>query len=78
MTVLRPEYQNKHIGSYILDQLIELLRNDNFISIILFTNQDNHIVQKCYTKCGFKIFDTLNQKMSDNTTVKRVKMKYDF
>lgn len=75
MAVLLPEYQGKHIGSYVLKQIINDLRNKDFHSLSLLTNQDNLKAQKCYKNCGFTIVESLKEQMSDGTWQNRVRME---
>ncbi|MDO5397708.1 MAG: GNAT family N-acetyltransferase [bacterium] len=75
MAVILPKYQNKGIGTYVLSKLLEMMRRNRYYSVRLFTNQDNWNAQKCYQKCGFKITESLAEKMSDNTVVARYKME---
>ncbi|MBD5161061.1 MAG: GNAT family N-acetyltransferase [Oscillibacter sp.] len=75
MAVLLPAYQGKHIGRYVLSQILERLKVKGYQSVILFTDQDNFAAQKCYANCGFKITDALIEEMPDHTMVARCKME---
>ncbi len=75
MAVILPEYQNKGIGTYVLSKLLGMMKKNGYVSVLLFTNQDNGNAQKCYQKCGFKTTEGLTQKMADNTVVARYKME---
>ena len=75
MAVLLPAWQGKHIGRYVLRQILAYLKSIGYTSVLLFTNQDNLTAQKCYASCGFKIVDTLIEKMSDHTIAARYKME---
>lgn len=75
MAVILPQYQNKGIGTYVLFQLLEVMKKKGFVKIALFTNQENINAQRCYQRCGFRIIEELTQKMSDNTLAARYKME---
>ncbi len=75
MAVILPEYQHKGIGTCVLSELLEMMRKNGYVSVMLFTNQDNENAQRCYQKCGFKINESLTQKMADSTVVSRYKME---
>ncbi len=75
MAVLLPEYHNKGIGTLVLTKLLSIIREKGFTSVRLITNQDNLNAQKCYQKCGFQIIDNIENKMRDNTIVKRCIME---
>lgn len=75
MAVILPDYQHKGIGTRVLSKLLEMMWQKGYNSVMLYTNQDNVSAQKCYKKCGFKIIESLTDKMSDNTTAKRYKME---
>ncbi len=77
MAAILPQYQHKGIGSYVLLQLLEVMKRKGFVKVILFTNQENVTAQKCYQKCGFRIIEELTEKMSDNTLAVRFKMECD-
>lgn len=75
MAVLLPAYQGKHIGRYVLRQILEHMKAKGYESVLLFTNQNNLAAQKCYANCGFKITDALTEEMSDHTMAARYKME---
>lgn len=75
MAVILPQYQHKGIGEYVLFKLLEVMKRNGFVKVILFTNKENIIAQRCYQKCGFKITEELTQKMSDNSLAERCKME---
>lgn len=75
MAVILPQYQHKGIGTYVLFQLLEVMKRKGFVKVILFTNKENVMAQRCYLKCGFRITEELIQKMSDNTLAARCKME---
>ncbi len=75
MAVMLPEYQNKGIGTYVLSKLIKTLRENGYVSVMLFTNKDNENAQSCYRKCGFEAVEYLNQKMADGSVAERCRME---
>lgn len=75
MIALLPEYQNCGIGQYVVNQISDDLKRRGYVSVGLYTNQNNIRAQQCYIKCGFKITDETVQKMSDGADVKRFKME---
>lgn len=78
MIGLLPQYQNKGIGTYALNQTLEMLRSRGFTAVTLYTNQNNHRAQNCYMKCGFKITEKLMEKMANGNLVERYKMEFVF
>lgn len=75
MAVILPRYQDKGIGTYVLFQLLDVIKRKGFVKVMLFTNQENVRAQRCYQKCGFRITDELTQEMSDHTIAARYKME---
>jgi ribosomal protein S18 acetylase RimI-like enzyme len=75
MAAILPEYQHRGIGTHVLSQLLDVMKEKNFAHAILFTNQDNESAQRCYQKCGFKVTEKLTQTMADGTETKRYKME---
>ena len=75
MIVLLPRYQNKGIGRYVMSKIIERLKRQGYLSVGLYTDQCNIKAQHCYLKCGFKVIDEVEQKMSNGAVVKRYKME---
>lgn len=75
MAVILPDYQNKGIGHYSINQVIEMLKNRNYSKIILYTDQENHKAQSCYRKCGFEVTEILTEEMSNGKIVPRCKME---
>lgn len=75
MIVLLPRYQNKGIGRYVIGKIIERLKWQGYLSVGLYTDQCNIKAQHCYLKCGFKVIDEVEQKMSNGAVVKRYKME---
>ena len=78
MIGLFPQYQNKGIGTYALDQALDMLRSSGFMAVALYTNQNNHRAQRCYMKCGFKITEKLVEKMANGNLAERYKMELVF
>ena len=74
MIALLPKYQNSGIGQYVINNLIENLKLQGYVSIGLYTDQSNMQAQQCYTKCGFEVTAMIEQKMSNGAVVKRYKM----
>lgn len=74
MAALMPAYQGKHIGRYVLTQILENLRSRGIASVQLFTNQENLAAQKCYEECGFSVEEVLREQMSDGTIAGRYQM----
>lgn len=75
MAVLLPEYQGKHIGRCVLEQVLDRMRAYGMISVRLFTNRDNIAAQKCYTECGFEVMEELTDEMSDGSFAARYQME---
>ncbi len=78
MIGLFPQYQNRGIGTYAVNQLLSMLRSRGFTAVELYTNQNNHRAQNCYMKCGFKITEKLVEKMANGNLAERYKMKLVF
>ena len=78
MIGLFPQYQNKGIGTYALNQTLGMLRSRGFTAVALYTNQSNRRAQNCYMKCGFKITEKLVEKMANGNLVERYKMELVF
>ena len=74
MAALMPAYQGKHIGRYVLTQILENLRSRGITSVQLFTNQNNLAAQKCYKECGFSVAEALEEQMSDGVIARRYRM----
>ena len=62
MAVISPDYHNKGIGHYCINQIIEMLKQRNYLKLILYTNQENHKAKACYhgplsmyKKVGFEL-----------------------
>ncbi len=74
MTVLLPAWQNRGIGRSVLGYILDELRKQGVKEAALYTDQDNIRAQSCYTHCGFRIAETLTERMSDEAVVPRYKM----
>ena len=78
MIALLPQFQNKGVGSCIVNQCVDNLKSRKFKTVILYTDQDNYRAQRCYEKCGFKVTEEYTEKMSNGEVVKRYKMELHF
>lgn len=78
MLAILPEYQGQGIGQYAVRQVIGVLKETNFTSVALYTDEENRRAQKCYSKCGFAITEKFVDKMSNGRSVKRYKMELHF
>ena len=52
------EFQNKHIGSLLLERLIDISKDNNLLNITLEVREDNKKAIYLYTKYGFKKVST--------------------
>ena len=75
MAALLPEYQNRGIGCAVILRLLERLRDRGFHTVLLFTDRDNDRARACYAKCGFRVAETLTERLSDGRNVPRVRME---
>jgi ribosomal protein S18 acetylase RimI-like enzyme len=50
---VHPKYRNIGIGSFLMTELIDKVKNKEYVSIGLFTWKDNKTVDKFYEKFGF-------------------------
>lgn len=75
MIALLPKYQNSGIGQYAVNYIIKSLKLQGYVSIGLYTDKNNIQARKCYSKCGFKVIDIIEQKMSNGAVVERYKME---
>ena len=78
MIGLFPQYQNKGIGTYALNQASGMLRSRGFTAVALCTNQSNRRAQNCYMKCGFKVTEKFVEKMANGHLAERYKMEILF
>lgn len=64
-TAVRDDYQNKHIGSILIDKLINMT-NDNYIKkITLQVMAENESAIRLYKKYGFKVEEVIKMKGLD-------------
>jgi len=54
---------------------IDILKQRKYLKIALYTDKDNYKAIACYRRCGFKVVETLTQKMSNGKLVERCKME---
>jgi ribosomal protein S18 acetylase RimI-like enzyme len=50
MIGLLPQYQNKGVGAYVINQFLDILKSRGFAAVALYTNQNNFRAQNCYMK----------------------------
>ena len=74
LAAILPEYHNKGIGHYAINQVIEMLRQRNYSKVALYTDQENYKARACYSKCGFEVTETFMEEMANGKTVARCKM----
>ena len=77
LAVILPEYHNKGIGHYAINQVIEMLRQRKYLKVALYTDQENYKARACYSKCGFEVTETFMEEMANGKTVARCKMELD-
>ena len=77
LAAILPEYHNKGIGRYAINQVIEMLRQRNYLKVALYTDQENYNARACYSKCGFEVTETFMEEMANKKTVARCKMELD-
>ena len=75
LIAILPDYHNKGIGHYAINEVIEMLKERNYGKILLYTDEDNVKARSCYRKCGFKITGALTEKMSNGKAVARYIME---
>ena len=78
MIGLFPQYQNKGVGTYVINQFLRILKSRGFAAVALYTNQNNYRAQKCYKKCGFRIVEESIEEMANGNLTKRYKMEILF
>ena len=78
MIGLLPQYQNKGIGSSVINQVLDILKSRGYAAVALYTNQNNHRAQKCYMKCGFRVIEECIEEMANGNLAKRYKMAMVF
>ncbi|MBQ3090802.1 MAG: GNAT family N-acetyltransferase [Oscillospiraceae bacterium] len=77
LAAILPEYHNKGIGRYAINQVIEMLRQRKYLKVALYTDQENYKARACYSKCGFEVTETFTEEMANGKTVARCKMELD-
>lgn len=77
LAAILPEYHNKGIGCYAINQVIEMLRQRKYLKVALYTDQENYKARACYSKCGFEVTETFMEEMANGKTVARCKMELD-
>ena len=77
LAAILPEYHNKGIGRYAINQVIEMLRQRKYLKVALYTDQENYKARACYSKCGFEVTETFMEEMANKKTVARCKMELD-
>jgi len=75
LAAILPNYHGKGIGYYAISQVIEMLRQRNYLKVALYTDQENYKAKACYSKCGFEITETFMEEMANSKTVARCKME---
>lgn len=75
LAAILPNYHSKGIGHYAISQIIEMLRQRNYLKVALYTDLENHKARACYSKCGFEIAETFMEEMANGKTVARCKME---
>lgn len=75
LVAILPEYHNKGIGRYAINQVVEMLRQRNYLRVALYTDQENYKARACYSKCGFEVTETFMEEMANGKTVARCKME---
>ena len=78
MIGLFPQYQNKGIGTHVINQFLGLLKSRGFAAVALYTNQNKARAQNCYRKCGFTVTEELTEEMANGKLAKRYKMEMVF
>lgn len=77
LAAILPEYHNKGIGRYAINQIIGTLRQRKYLKVALYTDQENYKARACYSKCGFEVTETFMEEMANGKTVARCKMELD-
>lgn len=75
LVAILPTHHNRGIGQNAVCQVIDMMKQKGYSKIALYTDLDNHKARACYSKCGFKIIDTLEEEMSNGKTVPRCIME---
>ncbi len=75
MAVLAPGFQGCGFGTAAILDLMHSLKQRGIRKMVLYTDRDNRIAQTCYSKCGFRIADSLTETMSNGKAVQRYRME---
>jgi len=75
LAALLPDFHNKGIGHYAISQVIDMLRQRNYLKIALYTDEENTKARACYSKCGFEVTEIFMEEMANGKTVARCKME---
>lgn len=75
LVAILPDYHNKGIGRYAVSQIIEMLRQRNYLRVALYTDQENYKARACYSKCGFEVIEIFMEEMANGKSVVRCKME---
>ena len=75
LAAILPNYHNKGIGYYAISQVVEMLKQRNYLKVALYTDQKNYKARACYSKCGFEVVETFMEEMANGKTVARCKME---
>ena len=78
LAAILPNYHNKGIGYYAISQVVEMLRQRNYLKMALYTDQENYKAKARYSKCGFEVTETFMEEMANGKTVARCKMELSF
>ena len=78
LVAILPNYQNKEIGYYAIRQVVEMLRQRNYLKMALYTDEENFKAKACYSKCGFEVTETFMEEMANGKNVARCKMEISF
>lgn len=78
LVAILPNYQNKEIGYYAIKQVVEMLRQRNYLKMALYTDEENFKAKACYSKCGFEVTETFMEEMANGKNVARCKMEISF
>ena len=78
LVAILPNYQNKGIGYYAIRQIVEMMRQRNYLKIALYTDEENFKAKACYSKCGFELTETFMEEMANGKNVARCKMEISF
>ena len=75
LAAILPDHQSKGIGYYAITRILEMLKQRNYLKVVLYTDRENHKAGACYRKCGFEVTETFMEEMRNGKTVARCKME---